>query len=53
MNFLRGAHAWCLWINNFAIYYKGPLEKPLFSERNGYEKPIIKINGHRLFIKRL
>jgi len=31
---------------------KGPKNKALFSERYGYEKPIIKVFGFRVFIQK-
>ncbi len=39
------------WIKVFGHYlsYKTPKSEPLFSERNGYQKPFLQINGWRFF----
>jgi len=31
----------------------GPRDRPLFSERNGYRRPVFKIRRWRLFVNRL
>ncbi len=40
------------WIKLFGYYlsYKSPKSEPLFSERNGYQKPFLKIKGWRFFL---
>jgi hypothetical protein len=37
------------WIRGITIGILGPLDKPLFSERNGYRLPIAKLGKWRLF----
>lgn len=36
----------------FYVHVKGPQNRPLFSERCGYNPPLIRVAGWRLFIGR-
>lgn len=36
--------------NNAALQIKGPRSRALFSERNGYRRPLLKLCGWRLFV---
>ena len=42
-----------VWIGRLTVYLAGPRDIPMFSERNGYRKPLIKIGKRRVFVELL
>ncbi len=52
MIFNKFSGGWTLFLPGFVIIYKNQSQMALFSEREGYVKPLIKIGGRRLFIER-
>jgi hypothetical protein len=40
------------WLGSKGFGLLGPLDRPLFSERNGYRRPLAKIGKWRFFVKK-
>ena len=51
-SYRRGQYLWFRLANRLLVTVKGPQVEPVFSERHGYRRPILRWRGWRLFIKR-
>ena len=50
MKFIAWRYGCRLWIGNRSIGILGPRDTPLFSERQGIRRPIVKVGPWRLYV---
>jgi len=50
MKAIKWKYGFRVWFGRRSIALLGPSDKKLFSERNGYRKPVVSIGMWRLFI---
>lgn len=52
VSFVHTDAAYAMFVWGWWVCFKTPMARKYFSERNGYQKPLLEISGYRFFIER-